>query len=265
MTVTANVEDALSTVGVTVPDADAAANFFASLLGANRVVRYPGRVSVPIGLSGVVDFVSADWPHQPPPRLVDIGTNHLCFTVGDIELAVSYLDSRSDVTVLGDVIEVPEGPIAGNKWVYFRSPWGDLFELQQWPEEPGYFHETQARLHHRREDIASALLPTCRGLDHTGYSVPDLDAAIARLVTAHSGTEVLRTDIAADRGFMTAQFDLDVEGTSQMAMVSVGDLNIELFEHHIGRQEAPRPLTANGGNFLTFRHGGAARLIPSSL
>lgn len=52
MTVTANVEDALSTVGVTVPDADAAANFFASLLGANRVVRYPGRVSVPIGLSG---------------------------------------------------------------------------------------------------------------------------------------------------------------------------------------------------------------------
>jgi len=58
--------------------------------------------------------------------------------------------------------------------------------------------------------------------------------------------------------------DADVEGTSRMAMVSVGDLNIELFEHHISRPDTPLPFTASGGNVLTFRRGGAARLIPSS-
>jgi catechol 2,3-dioxygenase-like lactoylglutathione lyase family enzyme len=265
MTVTTNIDTSLTTIGITVPDAHEAADFVASLLG----VTASDDASVPVGGFATVEFTSSAAPDQSPPRLVDIGTNHLCFTVGDIDAAASYLRARADVSVLGDVITVPEGPIAGNRWIYFRSPWGTLFELQQWPETPGYVGDTDARLHHRREDLPTALLPTCRGLDHSGYSVADLDATIALLVGSHSATEVLRTEIEADRGFMTTQFDLDVEGSSRMAMVSVGELNIELFEHHIGRQHGARPLTANGGNFLTLptakRTTGAVRLFPGAL
>lgn len=263
MTVTTDARTSLSTIGITVPDAHEAADFVASLLG----VESGNGATVPVG-STSIEFTSSHSPNQAPPRLVDIGTNHLCFTVGDIERAADHLAGLDDVSVLGEVITVPEGPIAGNRWVYFRSPWGTLFELQNWPEVPGYYGDTDARLHHRREDLPSATLPTCRGLDHSGYSVADLDAAIDRLVNHHGATEVLRTDIEADRGFMTAQFDLDVEGTSRMAMVSVGELNIELFEHHIGRRYAARPLTANGSNFLTLPAEGrrdGVRLFPGAL
>lgn len=265
MTVISNIDTSLTTIGITVPDAHEAAYFVASLLGATAT----DGASVPVSSNATVEFTSSADADQSPPRLVDVGTNHLCFTVGDIDAAASYLDERDDVSLLGDVITVPEGPIAGNKWIYFRSPWGTLFELQQWPETPGYFGDTDARLHHRRDDISSALLPTCRGLDHSGYSVADLDATIARLVESHSADEVLRTEIAAGREFMLAQFDLDVEGTSRMAMISVGELNIELFEHRVGPKLGARPLTANGGNFLTLpsfeRSAGAVRLFPGAL
>ncbi|OZC63315.1 hypothetical protein CH276_13340 [Rhodococcus sp. 06-470-2] len=264
MTTTEGIQTSLTTIGITVPDAHQAADFVASLVGATAT----DGASVPVSGSVTVEFTSSASAEQTPPRIVDVGTNHLCFTVGDIDAAAGYLDEQQDVSLLGDVITVPEGPIAGNKWIYFRSPWGTLFELQQWPETPGYFGHTDARLHHRRDDIPSALLPTCRGLDHSGYSVADLDATIAQLVGSHSATEVLRTEIEADRGFMRAQFDLDVEGTSRMAMVSVGELNVELFEHHIGRKHGARPLTANGGNFLTLptsdRNTGARRLFPGA-
>ena len=265
MTTTEKTETSLTTIGITVPDAHQAADFFASLLGVTAT----DAASVPVSGSTTVEFTSSALADQSPPRIVDVGTNHLCFTVGDIDAAANYLNGREDVSLLGEVITVPEGPIAGNRWIYFRSPWGTLFELQQWPETPGYFGSTDARLHHRREDIPSALLPTCRGLDHAGYSVADLDTTVARLVASHSATEVLRTEIEADRGFMRAQFDLDVEGTSRMAMVSVGELNVELFEHNIGRKHGARPLTANGGNFLTLptgdRNTSAVRLFPGAL
>lgn len=265
MTVISNIDTSLATIGITVPDAHEAADFVASLLGATAT----DGASVPVSGGTTVEFTSSANADQSPPRLVDVGTNHLCFTVGDIDAAASYLAARGDVSVLGDVITVPEGPIAGNRWIYFRSPWGTLFELQQWPETPGYFGDTDARLHHRREDIPSALLPTCRGLDHSGYSVTDLDATIARLVSSHSATEVLRTEIEANREFMLAQFDLDVAGTSRMAMVSVGELNIELFEHRIGRKHGARSLTSNGGNFLTLptaqNNSGSVRLFPGAL
>lgn len=266
MTTTSEVDTSLYTIGTTVPDAFQAADFVGALLGVQRRDRGDGRADVEVG-SSTLQFQSSEVPKQAPPRLVDIGTNHLCFTVGDIERATNYLDARGDVTVLGDIITIPEGPIAGNRWIYFRSPWGTLFELQQWPDEPAYFGDTDARLRHPRTELPAAQLPTARGLDHTGYSVEDLDATIERLVTIHSATEVLRTEIAANRDFMTAQFDLDVEGTSKMAMVSAGELNIELFQHSVGRQDAPRSSTAVGGNHLSIRGTGlgSARWSPGVL
>jgi catechol 2,3-dioxygenase-like lactoylglutathione lyase family enzyme len=262
MTTLSNLDSAVSTIGVTVPDGPQAAEFFASLLGGRLSVQSDGAATVTTG--GIsVEFASASNGRVDHPRLVDLGTNHLCFTVGDIDRAAEHLASRPDVAVLGDVVTTPDGPIEGNKWVYFRSPSGALFELQQWPDHPAYFGATTARLRHSRVDVPSATLPTCRGLDHTGYSVPDIDAAVALLVADHGATEVLRTEITADRGFMLAQFDLDVAGTSRMAMVSAGELNIELFQHDIGVQSPPRRSDEVGATHLVL--GRTTRLIPGEL
>lgn len=243
-------------ITLAVPDVAEATAFLAELVGPSTVDRDGG--------AGVVSFSSgievrlvptastgtADAP-DIPPRLVDIGTNHLCLRVADIEAAVAHLRELPGVDVLGDIVTIPEGPIRGNRWIYFRSPWGTLFELQQWPDTPGYVDSTAERLHHGQQPAADAPLPTLLGLDHSGYSVRSLDATLDHLVTRHRARVVLRTEIAADRDFMRRQFDLDVEGTSAMAMVVVDDaINLEIFEHGVPGQELPRPLDRLGGNLL---------------
>jgi len=236
-------------ITVAVPDVAEAIAFLAELVGPSTVDRDGGSGIVAFSSGTEVRLVPTASPGTPP-RLVDIGTNHLCLRVGDIEAAVAHLEGLPGVDVLGDVITVPEGPIRGNRWIYFRSPWGTLFELQQWPDIPGYADTTAERLHHDQRPAADAPLPTLLGLDHTGYSVRSLDATVDHLVTHHRARVVLRTEIAADRAFMRRQFDLDVEGTSKMAMVVVDALNLELFEHGVPDQEPPRPLDRLGGNLL---------------
>ncbi|MEV5343802.1 VOC family protein [Streptomyces sp. NPDC052676] len=240
-------------ITVAVPDVGEATAFLAELTGPSTVHR-AGEAGVVSFSSGVevrlVPTAPADTP-DTPPRLVDIGTNHLCLRVGDIEAAVAHLEKLPGADVLGDIVTIPEGPIRGNRWIYFRSPWGTLFELQQWPDTPGYADITTERLHHDQRPADDAPLPTLLGLDHTGYSVRNLDATVDHLVTHHRARLVLRTEIAADRAFMQRQFDLDVEGTSRMAMLVVDDaLNLELFEHGVPDRQPPRSLDRLGGNLL---------------
>ncbi|MEU6375035.1 VOC family protein [Streptomyces sp. NPDC046909] len=240
-------------ITVAVPDVDVATAFLAELAGPSTVDRdgADGVVSFSPGIEVRLVPTAATATPETPPRLVDIGTNHLCLRVGDVDAAVAHLEQLPGVDVLGDIITIPEGPIRGNRWIYFRSPWGTLFELQQWPDTPGYADTTTERLHHGQRPAADAPLPTLLGLDHTGYSVHDLDATIDHLVTHHQARVVLRTEIAADRAFMQRQFGLDVEGTSAMAMVVVDDaLNLELFEHGIPDRQSPRALDRLGGNLL---------------
>lgn len=240
-------------ITVAVPDVAEATAFLAELAGPSAVDRdgAAGVVSFSPGIEVRLVPTTPDGTPDAPPRLVDIGTNHLCLRVGDIEAAVAHLEQLPGVDVLGDIITIPEGPIRGNRWIYFRSPWGTLFELQQWPETPGYADTTAERLHHDQRPADDAPLPSLLGLDHTGYSVQSLDATIDHLVTHHRARVVLRTEIAADRAFMRRQFDLDVEGISAMAMVVVDDaLNLELFEHGVPGQEPPRSLDRLGGNLL---------------
>lgn len=240
-------------ITVAVPDVEEATAFLAELAGPSAVDRDGGAgvVSFSPGIEVRLVPTAADGTHDTPPRLVDIGTNHLCLRVGDIEVAVAHLEQLPGVEVLGDIITIPEGPIRGNRWIYFRAPWGTLFELQQWPDVPGYADTTAERLHHDQRPADDAPLPTLLGLDHTGYSVQSLDATIDHLVTHHRARVVLRTEIAADRAFMRRQFDLDVEGISAMAMVVVDDaLNLELFEHGIPDRQPPRSVDRLGGNLL---------------
>ena len=239
-------------IGLRVPDRGAAAQHLAALTGGQ--IRYEGAVTMVRADPTVrIELLETTGPTGSAPRVIDLGAHHLCWRVTDIQAAVAHLDDLPDAEVLGDIIEVPDGPIAGNKWIYYRSPWGTLFELQQWPHHPSYTATTDVRLDHTRHTMPAAALPGYAGVDHTGYSVVDLEATIAYLAEAHAGRVALRTELAVGREFMRAQFGIDVEGTSRMAMLTVGGLNVELFEHHIQDKLPPPAPGASGGHHLTPR------------
>jgi catechol 2,3-dioxygenase-like lactoylglutathione lyase family enzyme len=67
------------------------------------------------------------------PRNSDIGGHHVALYVEDLDAAVAYLREQEGVTVLGDPT-ASKGPSAGQRWVYFLSPWGMQFELVSYPD-----------------------------------------------------------------------------------------------------------------------------------
>src|SRR5699024_10758115 len=62
-------------------------------------------------------------PPAPQPRNSDIGGHHLAFYVDDIDEATQYLREQEGVRVLGEPT-ASSGTSAGQRWVYFLSPWG---------------------------------------------------------------------------------------------------------------------------------------------
>ena len=66
-----------------------------------------------------------------PPTNSDIGGHHIALYVDDIDRAVSHLRAHG-ITILGEPTS-SGGPSAGQRWVYFLSPWGMQFELVSFP------------------------------------------------------------------------------------------------------------------------------------
>ncbi|HEY2044620.1 MAG TPA: VOC family protein [Jatrophihabitans sp.] len=66
------------------------------------------------------------------PRNSDIGGHHVALYVEDLDAAVDYLRLH-DVTVFGDPT-ASSGPSEGQRWIYFRTPWGMQFELVSYPD-----------------------------------------------------------------------------------------------------------------------------------
>ena len=80
------------------------------------------------------------------PRNSDWGGHHLAFYVDDVDAAVAYLKTVPGVRVLGEPETITEGPIAGDRWVYFIAPWGLQLEVLNMPKGMPYEKTTQARL-----------------------------------------------------------------------------------------------------------------------
>jgi hypothetical protein len=57
------------------------------------------------------------------------------------------LRTQPGVRVLGEPQTIADGPIAGDRWVYFLTPWGMQMELIHLPTGAPYERETQARLY----------------------------------------------------------------------------------------------------------------------
>lgn len=149
-------------IGFTVPDLDEAESFLVGILGATRVYTlgvkradndwmtrqigvHPRTVISEIRFyrlaNGsnleVFQYESADG-QAPQPRNSDIGGHHLALYVDDMDSAVAYLREHR-VEVMGDPVD-SAGASAGQRWIYFRAPWGMQFELVSYPN--GKIYET---------------------------------------------------------------------------------------------------------------------------
>ncbi|TCR15999.1 VOC family protein [Streptomyces sp. BK205] len=150
----------------TVSDLDSAEDFFTGVLGAERLYRttldltdpdlaqamgVPAggtlhQVALRMGPTDTVElncFPSArrDWP-----RNSDVGGNHLALYVDDVDAAAAYLAAQPGCTVLGAPETIPDGPLAGDRWVYVRTGIGLYVEVVRMPDgRLPYERDTAAR------------------------------------------------------------------------------------------------------------------------
>ena len=148
-------------IGFTVPDLDQAVDFFVNVIGCE-----PLYALGPIGSDDdwmekhlnvhrdavmtrqrylrcgngsnfeIFEFESPDQVTQPPKNS-DIGGHHLAFYVDDFDAALTYLKDKG-VRILGEPTVRTTGPVAGQTWVYFLTPWGMHLELISFPNGKGY-------------------------------------------------------------------------------------------------------------------------------
>ena len=63
-----------------------------------------------------------------------------------MQAATAHLGAH-DVETMGEPV-ASAGPAEGQRWVYFRSPWGLQFELVSYPEGKAYEKDAPRRLWH---------------------------------------------------------------------------------------------------------------------
>ncbi|MFC0865912.1 VOC family protein [Sphaerimonospora cavernae] len=259
----------------TVPDLDQAVRFFEEVLGAEWLyrlgpVRDDGdwmarqlgvdpRASAEIVMLRLSDTnielfeYAAPDQRLDPPGNHDAGGHHLAIGVEDIDEAVEYLRKQPGVVVQGEVQTITDGPIAGNRWIYFRAPWGLQMELQQVATELPYESQTEARLY-RPSTAPERGIPTALGVDHVCFTVPDLDQALD-FFTGHLGGRLLyRVQLAADAEYCERQLSVPQDIAVDAAMVRLGPVtNVELFQYSVTEQRTELPRNSDvGGHHLAF-------------
>lgn len=147
-------------IGFTVPDMAEAHAFLVDVLGAVHIYTLGGKQSsddwmqTHIGVHPrtiiteirfyrlrngsnfeVFTYEPADG-QLPQPRNSDIGGHHLAFYVDDMDAAVMYLRQKN-VEVLGEPTASRQAA-EGQRWIYFRAPWGMQFELVSFPSGKAY-------------------------------------------------------------------------------------------------------------------------------
>jgi len=149
-------------VGFTVPDLDQAHDFLVDVLGCeylyslgpfvhdddwmathldvhpraemrNRFYRCGGET--------ILEVFQYDAPDQrtTPPRNSDIGGHHVALYVDDLDAAIEHLRAAGVEVFAGPTAST--GPAEGNRWIYFRSPWGMQFELVSYPNGKAFDRE----------------------------------------------------------------------------------------------------------------------------
>ncbi|MDQ0438236.1 catechol 2,3-dioxygenase-like lactoylglutathione lyase family enzyme [Kaistia dalseonensis] len=156
--------------GLTVPDLDAALDFFVGVLGCQHGYTFGpiaddqgtfmtealgvhprARIKrcalIRIGHGSNLELFEYDAPDQRrlDQKNSDIGAFHIAFYVRDIDAAKAYLDSQGVETRLGP-IPIAAGPNAGQSILYFQAPWGLQLEAISYPDGMAYEKDSAVTL-----------------------------------------------------------------------------------------------------------------------
>lgn len=157
-------------VGFTVPNLDDAVEFFVNVIGCeylyglgpiqsdedwmgNQLNVHPRAtfrnclLRCQHGSNFEIFEYSAPDQNDMQPQNSDIGGHHLAFYVDDFNAALAYITAEG-LRVLGEPVVRTDGPVAGQTWIYFVSPWGMQLELVSFPNGKGYEQNTQKRQWH---------------------------------------------------------------------------------------------------------------------
>lgn len=157
-------------IGFTVPDLDEAERFFVDIIGCELVYslgpfqRDDDWMLTNMGVDPrtvmrelrffrcgfgpnfeIFEYDAADG-QLPEPRNSDIGGHHIAFYVDDFDSALAYLREKG-VEVMGEPTASSSHSL-GQRWVYFRSPWGMQFELVSYPDGKAYEATAPVKLWH---------------------------------------------------------------------------------------------------------------------
>lgn len=157
-------------IGFTVPDLDQAHAFLVDILGCHEIYGlgakqadddwmlthlgvHPRTVVREIrfyrlgnGANFEVFLYESADGQKPQPRNSDVGGHHIAFYVDDLDAAVRYLRDN-DVDVMGEPTASRQSA-SGQRWIYFRSPWGLQFELVSFPAGKAYEQDAKQQLWH---------------------------------------------------------------------------------------------------------------------
>ncbi len=79
-----------------------------------------------------------------PKRVSEVGGMHLCFEVEDVFASAERLKAHGIKFLEGPNV-AEDGPLAGFKWIYFKTPWGQMLEIASF-DKLGYEATTKERL-----------------------------------------------------------------------------------------------------------------------
>lgn len=100
-------------------------------------------------------------------------------------------------------------------------------------------------------------IPSATNVDHVGWTVSDLDSAVAFFVNVLGGDEIFRAGPFADPDgdWMAKQFDVAARASTNLSMIRLGPTQvIELLEWATPEQPQPWPRTSDlGATHLSFQ------------
>jgi len=145
----------LDHVAVTVPDLDAAVEWYCMMFGFSVAWRedWTDAPARPLGLPGetvrlrgagldIGAGVYLELHEMPPPRaarrrLDQTGISHFAFRTTDIDALYARL-AAAGVSFKSGPQHIATGGLAGERWVYAEDPWGVAWHLCQHPARPPF-------------------------------------------------------------------------------------------------------------------------------
>ncbi|MFD4522529.1 nitroreductase/quinone reductase family protein [Streptomyces sp. NPDC058470] len=289
-------------IAYTVPDLEQAVSFFVDVIGAELAYRlgpvedaegdwmtrklgvHP-RASAhiamlrlgPVGNLELFEYTAPDQDHGRPLNS-DWGGHHFALYVDDVDKAVAYLREVPGVTILGEPETITDGPIAGDRWVYFTTPWGLHMELINMPAGMPFEETTTTRLYlpeeswdaYRADSGADSADESTQAQTQAQTQTQNEKQAVKEVQTVNEAQTVKEAETAVDESVNSNPFNrrvIEEFRASGGRVADFGDVPLLLLSTTGRRSGATRttPLVhlERGGRHIVFAANGGAESHPA--